>query len=229
MIDRDGQQSIYIADGHHATRPRCNIRRKPKAANGGAAAGRSSGELLHVLLVGMQDPGPDDFADAPPIGGLTAFDFQSLQSVTPNFESGTGRCARSIGEAATKWPAAIPAPSACTMARPSGLLNAPDQSSICSRPWSPTKAKPGANWDVAILQRYLLDEIIQPKFGGGRKSPKATPPTPAKSPRRWMERNIRSRCCSARRHCMRWRNWASNGEVMPQKSTFLYQNWRRGW
>jgi len=41
---------------------------------------------------------------------------------------------------------------------------------MCSRRWSRNQSEPWRRLDVAILQRYLIDEVITPKFGEPTKA-----------------------------------------------------------
>jgi uncharacterized protein (DUF1015 family) len=89
-------------------------------------------------------------------------------------------------------------------------------------PLEPNQSDPWRRLDVAILQRYLLDEILQPKFAGGKDLAKgytayAKEITPQVDGKKFqIALIIKSTPLGALEQLGR------HGEVMPQKSTFFY-------
>jgi uncharacterized protein (DUF1015 family) len=89
-------------------------------------------------------------------------------------------------------------------------------------PLEPDRSDAWRRLDVAILQRYLLDEVLQPKFGGGKELTRGYTADPfgiapqVDGSRYQIALLLKSTPLGALEQL------AEHGEVMPQKSTYFY-------
>ena len=86
----------------------------------------------------------------------------------------------------------------------------------------PKQSQAWRRLDVAILQRYLLDEVIQPRFAGGREPIKGYTADPAEIAAQvdGERYQIGLLLQSTPLHALE--ELGKHGEVMPQKSTYFY-------
>jgi uncharacterized protein (DUF1015 family) len=90
------------------------------------------------------------------------------------------------------------------------------------KPLEPKRSEAWRRLDVAILQRYLLDEIIQPTFAGGKElvrgytanADEIVPMTDGK--KHQIALLLKATPLTALQQL------GEHGEVMPQKSTFFF-------
>ena len=90
------------------------------------------------------------------------------------------------------------------------------------KPLEPKQSESWRRLDVAILQRYMLDEVLQPKFAGGRELTKGYTADAA-----LIEPQVDGKAYQLALllrptplHALE--DLGRHGEVMPQKSTYFY-------
>jgi uncharacterized protein (DUF1015 family) len=90
------------------------------------------------------------------------------------------------------------------------------------KPFEPNRSDAWRRLDVAILQRYLLDEVLQPKFGGGRELTKGYTADPFEVAPQVDGAKYQIALLLKSTPLGALEQLAQHGEVMPQKSTFFY-------
>ncbi len=223
VIEAMRDKKVYIADGHHRYTTALAYQQEQREKAGGTLPADHPANWCLFVLLSMHDPGCVILPTHRIVGGLTSFDLTTLRErlagvfevVPAGFEVGQiGAFEESLArEPGTAF----------------GLYDGKTRQLFTLRLTKPdvlAALEPGQSeaWrclDVAILRRYLLDEVIGPTFAGGEvklaytadatEVPGMTDgvayplalilrPTPLKA----LE------------------DLGVYGEVMPQKSTFFY-------
>ena len=86
----------------------------------------------------------------------------------------------------------------------------------------PEKSPAWRKLDVAILQRYLLEEIIQPEFGGGKEISKAYTADPKEIAQKVDGKTYQIALLLKPTALHALEELGKAGEVMPQKSTYFF-------
>ncbi len=157
---------VYIADGHHRYTTALQYQQECIAAAGGMLPANHPANYCMFVLVGMQDPGLLILPTHRLLGGLAGFNIDKLRSV--------------LGGNATIEPTTLPAKATAELEtlvahQPThtfGLYDGASGKSYLIRLTNKdvlANLEPGqsSTWrelDVAILQRYLIDEVIRPAF-----------------------------------------------------------------
>jgi uncharacterized protein (DUF1015 family) len=169
VTDLMKDKPIYIADGHHRYTTALQYQQAAIKANGGPLPPNHPANFCMFVLVGMQDPGLLILPTHRMLGGLGAFDIAQFKSALGS---------NAIVEEASS-PAGNTAKLADLVARSPahtfGLYEGKTKKGYLLKLTNPSvlaRLEPGQSqtWrelDVAILQRYLIDEVIKPTFCGG--------------------------------------------------------------
>ncbi len=225
IIDLMGTRKIYIADGHHRYTTALQYQKDVRDANGGTLPAAHPANWCMFVLVGMQDPGLLILPTHRLIGGLEHFDIAAFSSAVRGvFDvAETPLTPDHVDEFINN---VLPLQPAHTMGLYDGQARKLYQLT-CRRPdvlaaLEPNRSEAWRHLDVAILQRYLLDEILTPRFGGGKELTRGYTADPfAVAPMTDGSRHriallLKSTPLSALQQL------GEHGEVMPQKSTYFY-------
>lgn len=215
-------KKVYIADGHHRYTTALHYQKQAIAQNGGQPlpADHPANFCMMVLVNGV-DPGMLILPTHRLVGGLTKWDATAFaRAISEHFD-----VARSDAASPAALAAELPAFGGQTFGLYDGktkslfVLKLKDAGLM--KRLEPTKSDAWLALDVAILHRYLFDEILVPQFGGERitrgytaheheVAPKVDAgeyqfafliqPTPIKA----------------------LADLGDHGEVMPQKSTYFF-------
>jgi uncharacterized protein (DUF1015 family) len=90
------------------------------------------------------------------------------------------------------------------------------------QPLEPNQSEALRRLDVSILQRYLLDEIIQPKFAGGKELTKGYTADAREIAQRVDGSMYQLAILVRSTPLQALEDLGRHGEVMPQKSTYFY-------
>ena len=226
VIDLMGTKPVYIADGHHRYTTALQYQFEQEQANGGKPlpAAHPANWCMFVL-VGMQDDGLLILPTHRLIGGLDRFDIETFRAFTSDLVTieETPLGPDLVDEYVDK---VLPLQPAHTFGLYDGqrkklyqlTLKTPD----VLRPLEPNQSDAWRRLDVAILQRYFLDEILQPHFAGGRELAKGYTAygkeiVPQVDGSKYqIALLLKSTPLGALEQL------AKHGEVMPQKSTFFF-------
>lgn len=169
VIDLMRSKPIYIADGHHRYTTALQYKHEMEQANGGPLPEDHPANWCMFVLVGMQDEGLLILPTHRLIGGLARWNIEAFtQAVADTFEVTESPL---VGEQVSELDKTLAGAPAHTF----GLYDGATRKVYTLRLKNPdvlAKLEPDQSpaWrqlDVAILQRYLLDEVLQPKFADG--------------------------------------------------------------
>lgn len=225
VTDLFGSKPVYIADGHHRYTMALQYQKETAEKNGGTLPPTHSANYCMFVLVGMQDPGLLILPTHRIIGGLDHFRVDRLQAAAGD--------ALEIAEVPTtpdKLPEYIDVTLPKQPPNTFGLYDAATRKTYQLRLKSaevmkkiePKHSDAWRQLDVAVLQRYLLDELLKPTFAGGKDPTRAytayanevVPMTDG------TKYQIALLLKSTPLHALE--DLGKHKEVMPQKSTFFY-------
>ncbi|CAN5656903.1 DUF1015 domain-containing protein [soil metagenome] len=226
VIDFLGTKPVYIADGHHRYTTALQYQADAIAANGGKPLPEAHpANWCMFVLVSMQDDGLVILPTHRMIGGLDSFDINQFRAAVAGVFD-VEETALSPDQVPAFGNEVLPVQPAHTLGLYDGATRKLYQLNCQNRdvlaPLEPGQSDAWRRLDVAILQRYLLDEILQPKFAGGKELTKgytayAEQITPQVDGKKFqIALIIKSTPLGALEQLGR------HGEVMPQKSTFFY-------
>ena len=170
LVDLMGARPIYIADGHHRYTMALQYQKEITEAHGGALPPNHPANFCMFVLVAMQDDGLLILPTHRLIGNISGFDIATfttavapVASVSP-VDLPETELARYIDTVLPKQPA-----------HTFGLFDGRTRKTFQITFHNPdvlaaVESQRSAAWrqlDVAILQRYLLDEVLKNKFAGG--------------------------------------------------------------
>ncbi|MGB7161205.1 MAG: DUF1015 domain-containing protein [Tepidisphaeraceae bacterium] len=223
VIDLMKARPIYIADGHHRYTTALQFQREAEQANGGPLPGNHPANYCMFVLVGMQDDGLLILPTHRLIGGLDRFDIDAFRAaVGSNFEITESVAPDRFDEHHQTDPAAQAHTFGLYDGRTRKLYILRLKNRDVLKPLEPNQSDAWRQLDVAILQRYLLDEILQPKFAGGKELTKGyTADAAAVAPqvdgaKYQIALMLRPTPLQALEEL------GKHGEVMPQKSTYFF-------
>jgi uncharacterized protein (DUF1015 family) len=225
VIDMMGTKPVYIADGHHRYTTALQFQKEQEQANGGPLPPAHPANWCMFVLVGMQDDGLLILPTHRLIGGLERFDIETFRAhVGENVaveEAPLGPDA--VDEYVNKI---LPLQPAHTFGLYDGRAKKLYQLTLKNpdvlRPLEPNHSDAWRRLDVAVLQRYFLDEVLQPKFASGKELTKGYTAygheiVPQVDGSKYqLALLLKSTPLGALEQL------AVHGEVMPQKSTFFF-------
>jgi uncharacterized protein (DUF1015 family) len=220
-----GTKPVYIADGHHRYTTALQFQKEQEQANGGPLPPAHPANWCMFVLVGMQDDGLLILPTHRLIGGLERFDIETFRAhVGENVaveETPLGPDA--VDEYVNKI---LPLQPAHTFGLYDGRAKKLYQLTLKNpdvlRPLEPNHSDAWRRLDVAVLQRYFLDEVLQPKFASGKELTKGYTAygheiVPQVDGSKYqLALLLKSTPLGALEQL------AVHGEVMPQKSTFFF-------
>ena len=220
-----GTKPIYIADGHHRYTTALQYQKEMEAQNGGPLPPNHPANFCMFVLVSMQDDGLLIFPTHRLITGLDHFDINIFK--------------RELGENGTVsdtpyWPSQISEFMDNTLAKaPANSFGVLDGNTkkiylvtitkldVMAR-LAPDQSDAWRKLDVAILQTYLLDQILQKEFAGGKEIKKGYTPDAKEAAAKTdgKQYQVAFLLRSTPLHALE--ELGKTKEVMPQKSTFFY-------
>jgi uncharacterized protein (DUF1015 family) len=218
-------RAIYIADGHHRYTTALHYQREMEQQNGGPLPPAHPANWVMFVLVPMQDDGLLILPTHRLIGGLDNFNIGTFKSaVGDNFDiAETPLTPDHVDEFVNS---VLPVQPVHTFglydgrARKLYQLTLKNLNVLASL--EPGRSDAWRRLDVAILQRYLLDEVLRPTFAGGRELTKGYTANPwevaplTDGQQYQVALLLKSTPLASLEHL------GKHGEVMPQKSTYFY-------
>lgn len=224
VIDQMKANPIYIADGHHRYTMALKYQSDLQKSNGGILPPDHPANFCLFDLVSMQDPGLLILPTHRLIGGLSHFDMETFrEAIAGNFEVEQTELAEGHLD---QFSRGLDAKETHAFGLFDGktrrlfLLHLKNLDVLAQ--YEPNKSEAWRRLDVAILQRYLLDEILQPRFAEGKELVKgytADPGTIAGSvdgKKYQVALLLKPTPLSALEELGQY------NEVMPQKSTYFF-------
>jgi len=172
LMDFLGRKPVYIADGHHRYTTALTYKQELEAKNGGPLPPNHPANFCMFVLVGMQDDGLLILPTHRLIGNVEAFNIEAFKAaVDGNFD--VAESTVTPDKVADYVDIFLPKQPAHTFGLYDGRSKKLYQLT-CKNPdvlekLEPNLSEASRRLDVAILQRYLLDEIIQPNFADGKQ------------------------------------------------------------
>jgi uncharacterized protein (DUF1015 family) len=224
VVDLMKHRPIYIADGHHRYTTALQFQHEAELAKGGPLPPAHPANHCMFVLVGMQDPGLLILPTHRLIGGLEGFSIDAFRAaVSHSFDVSESPIAPDrFDEHHQTDPNPQPHTFGLYDGRTRKLYNLRLKDPNVLKPLEPNQSDAWRQLDVAILQRYLLDEILQPKFAAGKELTEGyTADAAAIAPqvdgvKYQLALLLRPTPLAALEEL------GKHGEVMPQKSTYFF-------
>jgi uncharacterized protein (DUF1015 family) len=215
---------IFIADGHHRYTTALQYQFEAEQAAGGRLPPNHPANYCMFVLVGMQDDGLLILPTHRLIGNLQGFDIGAFRAaVGRDFEiTESNLTPDRFDEHHQTDPNPHPHTFGLYDGRSRKLYTLRLTNPDVLRALEPNQSDAWRQLDVAILQRYLLDEILQPKFAGGQELTKgytadaAAVAAQVDGVRYQIALMLRPTPLQALEEL------GKHGEVMPQKSTYFF-------
>ncbi len=228
VIDFMGTRPIYIADGHHRYTTALTYQLEMEAQNGGPLPPKHPANYCLFVLIGMQDDGLLILPTHRMIGNLTGFENADvtqtfIDSLTSAFDvQKMGVSPENLAVYANDMLSRQPAH---TFGFYVGSTRTLYQLSLKNvdilQPLEPDQSESLRRLDVSILQRYLLDEVLQKYCATGEL--KKTYTADATQIADLVDGNSHQVAVLLQPtplHALE--DLAKHNEVMPQKSTYFY-------
>jgi uncharacterized protein (DUF1015 family) len=172
IMDFIGRKPVYIADGHHRYTTALTYLQELEKKNGGPLPPNHPANYCMFVLVGMQDDGLLILPTHRLIGNVEAFNIEAfIAAVAGTFD--VTESAVTPDKLADYIDVFLPKQPAHTFGlydgRSKKLYQLTCRNQDVLESLEPNLSDASRRLDVAILQRYLLDEIIQPNFAGAGK------------------------------------------------------------
>ncbi len=224
IVDLMKARPIYIADGHHRYTTALQFQREAELAAGGKLPPGHPANYCMFVLVGMQDPGLLILPTHRLIGGLESFDVAAFRAaVGDSFDvTESNVVPQRFDEHHQTDPNPHPHAFGLYDGRTHKMYNLRLKNADVLKPLEPNQSDAWRRLDVAILQRYLLDEILQPKFASGKELTKGYTADAAEVAPKvdGTKYQIALMLRPTPLHALE--ELGKHGEVMPQKSTYFF-------
>ncbi len=225
VIDLMRPRPIYIADGHHRYTTALQHQAEAIAAAGGELPDAHPANWCMFVLIGMQDPGLLILPTHRLLGGIESFDIAAfIKEIRPAFNVsdaplGGGEVAEYLRMILPKQP---PHTFGLYDQRSGRLIELRLKNPDLLKPLEPNHSDAWRRLDVAILQRYLIDEVIQPRFAVGKEIVRGytADPDAVAAMTDGSRHQVALLLQSTPLHALE--ELGKFDEVMPQKSTYFY-------
>ncbi|MCC6240406.1 MAG: DUF1015 domain-containing protein [Phycisphaerales bacterium] len=224
IVDLFKGKKIYIADGHHRYTTALQYQLEQQQLCGGNLPPNHPANFCMFVLVSMQDPGLIIQATHRILGGLSAFDFDEFRRiVSPHFDVkeiplGSNKSNDLAGKVAHSPQHTFGLYDGRSGQFHTLTLKNPD----LLQSYEPDRSQAWRQLDVAILQRYLLDEVLQPHFAGGQELAKAYTADAHNVVSLTDGQHYQIALLLQPTPLSALEELGRHGEVMPQKSTYFY-------
>jgi uncharacterized protein (DUF1015 family) len=223
-IDLMRQRPIYIADGHHRYTTALQYERDIQQQAGGTLPPNHPAHFCLFVLIAMQDPGLIILPTHRIVGGLSNFDIRAFRAaVGQNMEIVESPLApERVADFARDLTAAAPHTFGLYDGRTRRLYTLRLRNVDVLKTLEPSQSDAWRTLDVAILQRYIIDEVLKPGLAGGHEISLSYTADPATIPFQidGTRNQIALLLQPTPLHALE--DLGSQGEVMPQKSTYFF-------
>jgi uncharacterized protein (DUF1015 family) len=216
---------IYIADGHHRYTTALQYQAEMVQRNGGPLPDNHPANWCLFVLVGMQDPGLLILPTHRLIGNLRGWDVDAFRTaISPHFELAAAPTGGDRVDVFARD--LLPGQPSHTFGLFDGIsrrlyqlrLKNPDVLADLE----PGRSEAWRQLDVAILQRYLLDEVLGPMFAGDGGLSRGYTADPDAIGRMVDGQHYQVGLLLQSTPLAALEELGRHGEVMPQKSTYFY-------
>ena len=223
VIDWMKHKPVYIADGHHRYTTALQYQKEVAQQHGGTLPPAHPANYCMFVLVGMQDDGLLILPTHRLIGGLANFSIETFKGrVRDTFTVSEmalppERIAGAVDALRDDPPNTFALYDGATRRLYQLKLKDPD----VLRRLEPKQSDTWRRLDVAILQRYLIDEVLQPHFAA-KELIKGYTPDPSGIAAQVDGRQYQIALILRPTPLHALEDLGRHGEVMPQKSTYFY-------
>ncbi len=216
---------VYIADGHHRYTTALHYQRLMEQEAGGTLPPTHPANWVMFVLVPMQDDGLLILPTHRILGGLESFHIDTFTAaVRGAFDvTETPLTPEHLDEFVNN---VLPVQPAHTFglydARAKKLYQLTLKNEDVLAPLEPERSDSWRRLDVAILQRYLIEQILQPQFGGGKELTKAYTANAWEVAPLTDGTKFQVALLLKETPLGALEQLARHGEVMPQKSTYFF-------
>jgi len=223
VIDAMGDKAIYIADGHHRYTTALHYLHEMEQQHGGPLPVAHPANYCMFVLISMQDDGLQILPTHRMLGGIKNFDIDKLRAAagnsleiteSPVAETDLGDLALTI--------AADEAPTFALFdgkSRRTYILRLKVHDVLANI--QPDQSEAWRKLDVAILQHYLIEKLIQPNFAEQEVTRGYT--ADASSIAKQVDGTTYQVALLLRPTALRaLKELGDQGEVMPHKSTYFF-------
>ena len=224
-IDLMGTKPIYIADGHHRYTTALQYQKEMEQANGGPLPPNHPANFCMFVLVSMQDDGLLILPTHRLIGGVSNFDVEIFKAALG--KNGNISDTPFLPSQITEFMETILA-----KAPPNsfGLFDAKTKKihlvTITNldvmKEIEPDHSDAWRKLDVAVLQSYLLDRVVQSEFAGIKEITKGYTADAREIPAKVDGKQFQIAFLLRPTPLHALEELGKSKEVMPQKSTYFY-------
>lgn len=224
IIDLMKAKPVYIADGHHRYTTALQYQTDLEQKYGGPLPPNHPANWCMFVLVAMQDDGLLILPTHRLVGGLQSFSLDALRTALDgNFQIietdfGPDQMSQVTGRLFTEPPHTFALYDGAS--RKTYLLRLTKLDILAQL--EPNQSPAWRDLDVAILQRYLLEEVLQPKFGGGKDLLKGYSADPKAVAAEVNGGKFQIALLLQPTPLRALEQLGQHGEVMPQKSTYFF-------
>lgn len=226
VIDAMGTKPIYIADGHHRYTTALTYQKEMEELNGGPLPANHPANWCLFALVAMQDDGLIVQPTHRLIGNLSWFDVDAFRAAIGSVADvvDTNQAPQMVGAWANETLPKLPAHTfGLYDGKRKRLYEVRVKNADVLKEFEPTQSESWRALDVAILQRYLLDEIICPNFcDDGKEASKGYTADAGKVAPQVDGETYQIGLLLQATPILLLENLGKHNEVMPQKSTYFY-------
>ncbi len=225
VIDRMGTKPVYIADGHHRYTTALAYQKEMEEQNGGPLPTNHPANFCLFVLIAMQDDGLLIQPTHRLIGGLDWFDIDAFKAALGDHAEITDTML--APEMVAHWAEEyLPKKPAHTFAvydgRTRRLFELRLKNIDVLEKLEPAQSEGWRRLDVAILQRYLLEEVIQPSFTEGKEVTKGYTADARTIVNQVDGSNYQIALLLQSTPLHSLEELGKHHEVMPQKSTYFF-------
>ena len=223
VIDLMKHRPVYIADGHHRYTTALQYKTEMEQQHHGKLPPNHPANFCMFVLVGMQDDGLLILPTHRLIGGLRSFDIDAFKrTVGGNFDvSEMAAPPERMNDVVQSLTNDSPHTFALYDGKSKRLYQLKLKNLDVLKPLEPNQSDAWRSLDVAILQRYLLDEILQPHFAT-KELTRGYTADPAEIARQVDGGTYQIALILRPTPLHALEELGKQGEVMPQKSTYFY-------
>lgn len=222
-IDLMKHRPVYIADGHHRYTTALEYQAEAAQRLGGKLPPANPANFCMFVLVGMQDDGLLILPTHRLIGGLKDFSIETFKKRVEGVVEVHGLTATpdKMGDVVELLSHDPPNMFVLYDGTTKKLYHLRVKNPDVLKPLEPNQSDAWRRLDVAILQRYFLDEVLQPHFSSGELV-KGYTPNPKEVARQVDGKDFQIALLLRPTPLHALEELGKTGEVMPQKSTYFY-------
>ncbi len=225
VVDAMKRRKVYIADGHHRYTTALQYQADAIAANGGKPLPPTHpANYCMFVLVAMQDDGLLILPTHRLIGGMDDFDMQIFgNAVKEHFTIEESRLRPEqwddVAQTSTKR---APHEFGLYVGATKKLYILKLKNIDVLKPFFADRSEVWRRLDVAILQHYLLEKVLEPEFASPKELVKGYTADPASLAKDVDGQHYQIALMLRPTPLSALEELGKSGEVMPQKSTFFF-------